>query len=268
MGTAALTFGSTFTGIGGMDLGLERAGMKCRWQIENSQPRQRVLEKCWPNVKRYGDITEVDGAELEGVDCIAGGFPCQDVSLCGFRAGIDGKRSGLWGQMLRVVRRVRPRYVIVENVSGLLVSDDGQPAAIARVLGDLAESGFDAEWDCLPASAFGFFHERERVFIVAYVPVRHRNARRLLEACGSWRAQLQSRRLHSMAVAQRGQQENIRLESEPRLARLVHGIPNRTHRLEGLGNAVVPDVAEFIGKLLVAFHQETFDCGFQCAQPQ
>jgi DNA (cytosine-5)-methyltransferase 1 len=108
MGTAnqPLTFGSLFTGIGGMDLGLERAGMKCRWQVEINDYRQRVLAARWPHVKRYGDITKLTGDELEPVDCIAGGFPCQDISFAGYGAGLDGERSGLWYEFARIIRLV------------------------------------------------------------------------------------------------------------------------------------------------------------------
>src|ERR1039457_217076 len=105
-----MTFGSLFAGIGGMDLGLERAGMECRWQIEIDPFCTKVLEKHWPKVKRYGDITKLNGSELESVDLICGGFPCQDVSLAGLRKGIgSGTRSGLYADMLRIVSVLRPR---------------------------------------------------------------------------------------------------------------------------------------------------------------
>lgn len=155
-----MTYGSLFTGIGGIDLGLYRAGMTCKWQVEIDPFCQRVLAKHWPHVKRYGDIRTV--GELEGVDLIAGGFPCQDISYAGAGAGIDGARSGLWGEMLRIIRLVRPQFVLVENVSALLTR------GIERVLGELAASGYDAEWQSLPAAAFGAPHIRDRVFILAY----------------------------------------------------------------------------------------------------
>jgi DNA (cytosine-5)-methyltransferase 1 len=150
-----LTFGSLFAGIGGMDLGLERAGMVCRWQVEIDDYCRRVLAKHWPDVPKYGDIREVTGGELERVDLICGGFPCQDISNAGKRAGIDGERSGLWSEYIRLVRVLRPRYVLVENVAALL------GRGIDRVLGDLAASGYDAEWDCIPAAAVGAPHLRE-----------------------------------------------------------------------------------------------------------
>jgi DNA (cytosine-5)-methyltransferase 1 len=96
------------------------------------------------------------------VDVLAGGFPCQDLSYAGKGAGIDGERSGLWGEYARLIRELRPRYVVVENVTALLARGMG------RVLGDLAACGYDAEWDCIPAAAVGAPHRRDRVWIVAY----------------------------------------------------------------------------------------------------
>ena len=112
-----LSFGSLFAGIGGVDLGFERAGMNCKWQVEIDDYATRILEKHWPNVRRYRDIRDV--RKLEYVDVIAGGFPCQDISNAGGRKGITGERSGLWKEYLRVICMVRPRYIIVENVAAL-----------------------------------------------------------------------------------------------------------------------------------------------------
>ena len=169
------TFGSLFAGIGGIDLGLERAGWKCSWQVENDPYCQKILAKHWPSVPRYGDIEQV--ADLPSVDLIAGGFPCQDVSHAGKREGIQGSRSGLWTHFARIIRLVRPRFVLVENVPGLLVRGMG------TVLGDLAGLGYDTEWDSIPAAAVGAPHLRYRIFIVAYaqgggtgsVPARSRH---------------------------------------------------------------------------------------------
>lgn len=156
-----MTFGSLFSGIGGMDLGLERAGMECRWQVEIDPFCTKVLERHWPGVKRYGDIKTV--TELEYVDVMCGGFPCQDLSQAGKRAGIEGTRSGLWFEFARLIGIVRPRYVLIENVPGLLVHD-----AMRRVIGELARLGYVGCWRSLRASEFGAAHLRKRVFIVAY----------------------------------------------------------------------------------------------------
>lgn len=164
-----MTFGSLFTGIGGLDLGLERAGMECAWQVEQDWYAQKVLKKHWPEVPKYRDVRYFLGGKrwrqhraAWEVDLIAGGFPCQDISNAGKREGIGGKRSGLWGEFARIVRLLRPRYVLVENVGALVVR------GLDRVLGDLADLGFDAEWDRIPAAAVGAPHLRWRLFIVAY----------------------------------------------------------------------------------------------------
>ena len=158
-----MTFGSLFSGIGGIDLGLERAGMTCKWQVEIDPWCRKVLAKHWPNVRRYEDVSAVGGDTLEPVDVIAGGFPCQDVSTAGQGAGIkEGTRSGLWSEFHRIICELRPRYVLVENVPGLFANGRG------RVLGDLADIGYDAEWEVLSAADVGAPHLRKRVFITAH----------------------------------------------------------------------------------------------------
>ena len=112
-----MTFGSLFAGIGGLDLGLERAGMECRWQVEIDEFCRKVLAKHWPEVPKYGDIGKLTGEELEPVDLICGGFPCQDLSQAGRRAGLEGDRSGLWFEFARIVGVLRPRWV--ERISVL-----------------------------------------------------------------------------------------------------------------------------------------------------
>ena len=156
-----LTFGSLFAGIGGVDRGFEKAGMSCAWQVEIDQYCISDLKKQWPDVPKYEDITIVTGKELGYVDVIVGGFPCQDLSLAGKGAGLDGERSGLWWEMLRIINEIRPRIVVVENVPGLIVRGFG------RFLGSLAESGYDCEYDCVPAAAVGAPHRRDRVFIIS-----------------------------------------------------------------------------------------------------
>jgi DNA (cytosine-5)-methyltransferase 1 len=194
-----LTVGSLFSGIGGFDLGLERTGhMRTVWFCEQDEFCQRVLAKHWPGVPCHPDVralvADADGAGCSApsaqrcdshrlrsagavgsrgsdgalpvpvpyVDVLCGGFPCQDLSYAGKGAGLDGERSGLWGEYARLIRELRPRYVVVENVSALLAR------GLGRVLGDLAACGYDAEWDCIPASAVGAPHRRDRVWLVAY----------------------------------------------------------------------------------------------------
>ena len=157
-----MTFGSLFAGIGGFDLGLERAGMACAWQVEREPYAVRVLEKHWPNVRRHDDVRTFPPEEGNWeVDLICGGFPCQDISVAGKGAGLAGERSGLWHEMHRIISELRPRYVIVENVAALL------SRGMETVLGELSEIGYDAEWHVIPASAVGAPHRRDRVWIVA-----------------------------------------------------------------------------------------------------
>jgi DNA (cytosine-5)-methyltransferase 1 len=161
----SLVFGSLFTGAGGLDLGLEQAGHKCSWQVEADDYCKSVLSRHWPSIPKFDDVREVGAKNLAKVDLICGGFPCQDVSSAGRRAGIQaGTRSGLWYEFHRIICELRPRFVLVENVEALRHKQRG----LGRVLGDLAESGYDAEWDCLSASAFGAPHLRERLFIFAW----------------------------------------------------------------------------------------------------
>ena len=182
-----------FSGIGGFSLGLERAGMRTVAFCEIDPYCQRVLRKHWPDVPVFGDVRTTTGEAISdaigdplwnqsrrwdgsrrtrkgvvgydgkewGIDVICGGFPCQDISVAGKGAGIEGSRSGLWSEYARIIGEVRPRYVIVENVAALL------GRGLERVLGDLAALGFDAEWHCIPASAVGAPHRRDRVWIVA-----------------------------------------------------------------------------------------------------
>ena len=162
---ALLTIGSLFSGIGGLELGLEHAtGGRVCWQVERDAWCRDVLAKHWPDAVRHDDVCTVRG--LPAVDLICGGFPCQDVSVAGKRAGFSGERSSLWREYRRIVADVRPRFVFVENVPGLLTADDGH--AFAEVLGDLAALGFDATWDMFRASDVGAPHRRERLFLLAY----------------------------------------------------------------------------------------------------
>lgn len=162
---APLTVGSLFSGIGGLELGVEHAtGGRVVFQVERDAWCRDVLARHWPDAVRYDDVCTVRG--LPRVDILCGGFPCQDVSLAGKRAGFGGKRSSLWREYRRIIADVGPRFVFVENVPGLLTADDGH--AFAEVLGDLAALGFDATWDVFRASDVGAPHRRERVFLLAH----------------------------------------------------------------------------------------------------
>jgi DNA (cytosine-5)-methyltransferase 1 len=167
------TYGSLFTGVGGFDLGCDSAGWECAFQVEWDKKAASVLEHHWPSVPKWSDVSDVNGAELPAVDVITFGFPCQDLSVAGKRAGLDGMRSGLFFEATRIIREMReatsgkyPRTVIAENVRGLLNADRG--AAMGRCLDELALIGaVGIEWRVLDAQFFGVPQRRRRVFIVA-----------------------------------------------------------------------------------------------------
>ena len=174
-----LKFGSLFAGIGGFDLGFERAGMECAWQVEIDEHCNDVLRQHWPEVERYGDVKEIDGQDLEPVDLIAGGFPCQDVSVAGRRAGLAGKRSGLWWEFHRILEEHHPAWAVIENVPGLLSSNRGLDFATV-VLG-LAQLGYGIAWRVLDAQNFGVPQRRRRIFIVGHLG-NHRAVEVLFES--------------------------------------------------------------------------------------
>jgi DNA (cytosine-5)-methyltransferase 1 len=159
-----LTFGSLFSGIGGFDLGFERAGMRPAWQVEINERCNQVLARHWPNVQRYGDVRDVGRDGLESVDVICGGFPCQDLSVAGRRDGLAGERSGLWFEFLRVIEELKPEWVVIENVPGLLSSNGGRDLAI--ILSGLENCGYWWAYRTLDAQFFGVPQRRRRVFIV------------------------------------------------------------------------------------------------------
>jgi len=234
-----ITFGSLFAGIGGIDLGFERCGMECKWQVEINDYAQKVLAKHWPAVHRERDIRECSARNLERVDIIAGGFPCQDISYAGLGAGLDGERSGLFFEAIRLVSELQPRAVVLENVAALLTR------GLDRVLGTLAEIGYDAEWHCIPAAYVGAPHRRNRLFVIAYG--------------GSVRmARLSLKKIPRLPAF--SWLENVRrVKDLPERCNLYpsklcgsgDGVPSRVDRLRGLGNAVVPQVAELVGRMVL-----------------
>ena len=159
-----------FAGIGGFTIGLERAGFETVAFCEIDLYAKKVLKKNWPGVPIYDDVRTITAERLASdgirVDVITGGFPCQDISVAGKQAGIEGERSGLWSECARLIRELQPRYAIFENVTNLLNGERG--AWFKRVLWDISALGYDAEWHCIPASELGAHHHRDRVWIVAY----------------------------------------------------------------------------------------------------
>ncbi|QFG12582.1 DNA methylase [Mycobacterium phage Toaka] len=168
-----LKIGSLFSGAGGLDLAVERAFYaRTIWQSEVNKAAATVLAKRF-GVPNLGDITQIDWHTVPGVDILCGGFPCQDVSHAGLKAGIEsGTRSGLWSYFAEAIDVLRPSYVVIENVRGLLSAKATGPQgvsmrAMGRVLGDLSDLGYDASWKTLAAASVGAPHKRERVFILA-----------------------------------------------------------------------------------------------------
>jgi len=154
-------YASLFSGIGGFDLGFDLAGMECVLQAESDQNCLNILLRQWPDVKKVNDVKKV---KRVSADVICGGFPCQDVSVAGKRAGLAGKRSGLWFEFHRIIERNLPRWVVVENVPGLLSSNEGRD--FATLLRGLVECGYGVSWRILDAQYFGLAQRRRRVFIV------------------------------------------------------------------------------------------------------
>jgi len=229
-----------FSGIGGFSLGLERAGMQTVAFCEIEPYCQAVLKKHWPDVPIYSDIRTLTGDTLArdgiAVDVICGGFPCQDISDAGKRAGIAGERSGLWWEFARLISELRPRFVIVENVAALL--DRG----MGEVLGGLAALRYDAVWDCISAHDVGLPHERDRVFIVA-----NPSESKGLPSLRNTGLCPVPDRVSDWADWARKQWP----ETESRVCRIDDGIPNRSQRVEALGNAVVPQIPEMIGRAIM-----------------
>ena len=154
--------GSLFSGIGGIEIGFERAGFETEWFVENEPYAQAILKKRFPNAKIYGDIKEIDFGTIPKVEILTGGFPCQDISNAGKGVGIEGSRSSLWKYYLKAIREIRPKIAFIENVSALL------NRGLNVVLADLAQIRYDAEWYCVSASSIGANHQRNRIFIIAY----------------------------------------------------------------------------------------------------
>ncbi len=160
----AISYGSLFSGIGGFDLGFDKAGMRCAWQVEKDQKARDVLKNHWPDILKYEDVKNVGTRNLEPVDLICGGFPCQDVSVAGRRAGLAGERSGLWFEFVRIIDELKPEWVVIENVAGLLSSNGGRD--MGTIVGGLEKLGYWWAYRVLDAQYFGVPQRRRRVFIV------------------------------------------------------------------------------------------------------
>ena len=263
-----LTVGSLFSGIGGIDLGLERAGMTVKWQSEIDPFACKVLKKHWPDIPNLGDIKTVDWSNVEPVDLIAGGYPCQPFSTAGKRQGENDPRH-LWPYFRNSISAIRPSFALLENVRGHL-SMGG-----TTVIADLASIGYDCEWRLISAASIGANHRRDRIIIVAYPQGKYSNGKfdfarnckqsetptQLGNSCRSENVAYPSsggrirRRFTFEGFNEEVREHALRSaqywQTEPNMGRMADGVPRRVDRLRGLGNAVVPQVAEYVGRLIL-----------------
>jgi DNA (cytosine-5)-methyltransferase 1 len=323
--------GELFAGIGGIGLGLERTGgFEVVWQVEKDDYATKVLEKNWPAVRRWDDVkTFPPETGTWECDLICGGFPCQDISFAGKGAGLEGERSGLFYEGIRIIKTLRPRWVLLENVSALLVRGLGD------VLRELAQIGYDSEWHCVPAASVGAPHRRDRIFILAHTQYsgshgdwQDEQERQCQEVRGDKLTRrdggnrdvansndsgdrasrcntnedrspvIQGREEQSQPEPSRQREvvanttgirpsgqgalrepvytteeayrETVKSipssfsenwETEPDVGRVVDGVSSELHRsdrLRCLGNAVVPQVAQFMGEIILQRDQELF----------
>ena len=278
-----IKIGSLFAGIGGFELGLERAipGAETIWQVEQNAFCQKVLAKHWPDAKIYNDVRNITRDNVEPIDILCGGFPCQDISLAGKGMGLHGKKSGLWWEMLRIISELRPRIVVMENVAAVLIRGGCQ------VVGSLAEIGYCTEWTVISARDFGAPHLRRRWFAVAYSDSLRsgQTINRRLASTDCERSKIQRRRSQKSSDSDSrrsskwpthaSRMEKIRQSSDKYrsacsqkdgidtenywkryaplspLCRVDDGIPDRLDRLRALGNAIVPQCSEWVGQQIV-----------------
>lgn len=234
-----------FSGIGGFSLGLDRAGFETVAFCEIEPYCQQILHRHWPDIPIHNDVRELGGKQFAGlVDVVTAGFPCQDISWLGDvhnkQRGVDGERSGLYREAVRLVREIRPAWAIFENVPALV------GRGLQNILEDFATLGMDAEWHCIPASFAGAWHKRDRIWIIAHD--QSIGVERL------WpEGVIITRAMASPFVPLRG--SDGQWEIEPDFRRAFDGLPrklDRTPRLKALGNAVVPQIPEIIGRRIAA----------------
>lgn len=266
-----MDFISLFAGIGGLDLGFERAGMRCVAQVEKDPFCQKILTKHWPHVLKIKDVKDAGKHNLPTADIIAGGFPCQPHSHAGKRRGKEDDRN-LWPEYFRIVDELRPQYVVGENVPGIVTT------ILDEVISDLETIGYTCQTFIIPACAFNAPHRRDRVWIIANSKsVRHvyrepeiiaTQAREYAQhdpsASDSNATNASGQRLQrnefsgASSKGARSPRSITQLswneywpEIATRLCRVDDGIPRRLDRIRTLGNAVVPQVAEFIARSIL-----------------
>jgi DNA (cytosine-5)-methyltransferase 1 len=233
-----LTHGSLFSGIGGFEIGAERAGIKNIWACEIEKYQRNILKNNFKSTQLYYDIKDMQRPRQ--VDIISGGFPCQDISIAGKGGGINGERSGLWNEMYRIIREVRPGFVIIENSPALLIR------GFEKVLCDLSKIGYDAEWKCLSNKDFGYPHKRERVYIIAYTNKKRFKSDN--QEHGKFKSIFKqqspnTRMSHSIA-------KRIYEMPDSSDIRINNGFRNWTHRVSCIGNSVNPSLTHYLFKCI------------------
>jgi len=244
--------GSLFSGIGGFDLAAEWVGWENVFQVEIDKFCTKVLEKNFPNVKRYGDIKEFDGTQYRGaVDILSGGPPCQPASNAGKRKGEKDNRW-LWPEAIRVFGEIRPTYGVFENPDDLLSLDNGK--SFERICSQMEDFGYRIRTVGIPACCVGAWHERDRIWIIADT-----NSKGLSQpAPGKLRSISKSHELYTgRPINGTSSEIGIYWEIEPSVVRMVHGISNRMDRIKALGNSIVPQVAYEIFKAIEQYELTT-----------
>lgn len=237
-----LTVLDLFSGLGNMSRGLEQAGFHTKTMCEADPYARMVLEKNFPGVPIVNDVRDLHIHEGE-YDIIAGGFPCQDISVAGKGKGLDGERSGIWSEFSRLIEEGDPKYVIIENSPNL------RNRGLRRVLTDLWKSGYDAEWYCLEAGQFGAPHVRERIWIVAY-PFGKGGERLVTNELlgevrqGGWGSPPSLQQILHRPFGR------YNSWPQPLLRREDDGTARRVDRLRLIGNSLYPAIPEFLGRCI------------------
>jgi len=238
--------GSLFAGIGGFELGLERSwgNAETIWQVEREKYCQKILSKHWPKSTIYNDVRNINKNNVEPVDVLIGGFPCQSISLAGKMEGLENEnKSGLWWEMWRIASDIRPRVIIMENVANIIRV--GGP----DVVGSLAQIGYDCEWTIISAKQFGAPHVRKRWFCVAY-PNSGDKLRAIKGGMLETRKGMQSHPRCGDSDGHGSDNGGGYWSKTPRpspFCGVDDGIPNRVARLKALGNAIVPQCSQWVG---------------------
>lgn len=245
-----ITIGSLFSGIGGFELGLERAipNAKTIWQVEQNEFCKKILKQHWADAQIYNDVRDITSNNVERVDILCGGFPCQDISIAAAREreGINGTRSSLWWEMHRIINELQPCVAVMENVPAITFR------GLGAVLGSLSEIGYNAEWCTIRASDFSAPHKRERWFCIAYAT--NTNSQR------SSQQSMHNIAMETERLSECRSSENSRIYCgnhwekfpiEPSLCRGDDGVSHRMDRIKALGNAIVPQCSEWIGHQIV-----------------